>query len=60
MTPETLTAFMARQSLNKKETAEALGIARTTLDGYLSGRHPIPRLVALGCAALSMGLPEHP
>lgn len=55
---------MTRLGYNKSEAAEALGIARTTLDGYLGGstRKPkrIPRYIALACAALAMGLPEHP
>lgn len=57
MTPASLTAWMARQKLNKVETAAALGIARTTLDRYLDGRTEIPKLVALACAAVAHGLP---
>jgi transcriptional regulator with XRE-family HTH domain len=51
MTPSTLSAWMTRLGYNKLEAAEALGIARTTLDRYLSGR-TIPRVVALACYAL--------
>ncbi len=52
MTPETLTAWMIRLGYNKVEAAEALGIARTTLDRYLSGRTAIPKVVELACKTL--------
>lgn len=52
MTPADLTAWMSRLGLSKSGAAERLGIARSTLDRYLSGRMPIPRLVALACSAL--------
>ena len=60
MTPASLTDWMARLGYNKSGAAEALGIARNTLDGYLQGKQPIPKTVALACAALSLGIPEHP
>ncbi len=60
MTPQSLTAWMTRLGLNKVQAASSLGIARSTLDRYLSGGAPIPKVVALACAALAYGLPEHP
>jgi transcriptional regulator with XRE-family HTH domain len=48
---------MARLRLNKSETASALGIARSTLDRYLSGETAIPPVVALACAAIAHGIP---
>jgi transcriptional regulator with XRE-family HTH domain len=50
---------MKRQGLNKSGAAKALGIARNSLQAYLSGAK-IPRAVALACAAIAVGLPEHP
>lgn len=58
MTPATLVTWMERLHLNKSGAASALGISRNTLDGYLAGKYPIPKTVALACAALSYGLPE--
>ncbi len=55
MTPATLTAWMNRLGLNKAQAASALGIARSTLDRYLSGSKPIPKLVELACSALERG-----
>jgi hypothetical protein len=52
MTPSTLTAWMTRLEYNKSEAAEALGIARTTLDRYLAGSVAIPRVVELACEAV--------
>jgi DNA-binding transcriptional regulator YdaS (Cro superfamily) len=48
---------MARQNLNKVETAATLGIARSTLDRYLSGATAIPPVVALACAAVTHKIP---
>jgi predicted transcriptional regulator len=56
MTPQSLASWMARQNLNKVETAATLGIARSTLDRYLSGATAIPPVVALACAAVAEGL----
>jgi transcriptional regulator with XRE-family HTH domain len=52
MTPQTLSAWMTRLGLNKSEAASALGIARTTLDRYLSGKTAIPKVVDLACEAV--------
>jgi len=52
MTPATLTAWMNRLGFNKAQACASLGIARTTLDRYLDGSSPIPRLVELACEAL--------
>ena len=54
MEPPQLQAFMAQSSLNKSGLAKALGISRNTLDGYLNGKHPIPKLVFLACEALAI------
>lgn len=56
MKPASLAAWMRRLDLNKVQASEKLGVARTTLDRYLSGETEIPRYVALACAALSEGL----
>ncbi len=55
MTPTDLAAWMNRLGLNKAQAAASLGIARTTLDRYLSGDKPIPRAVELACSALERG-----
>ena len=53
MTPSTLIAWMTRLGYNKSEAAEALGIARSTLDRYLAGSVNIPKYIELACEALS-------
>jgi len=60
MTPDSLAAWMDRLGYNRTGAATALGISRNTLQAYLEGRQAVPRTVALACAALAMGLPEHP
>lgn len=47
-----LASWQARMKLNKLEISIALGIARNTLDGYLNGSQPIPKYIALACAAI--------
>jgi len=57
MTPASLAAWMDRLHLNKVEASKQLGIARSTLDRYLSGETDIPQVVALACAAIAQGVP---
>lgn len=57
VTPQSLTAWMERLHFNKVEACKELGIARTTLDRYLSGETAIPHVVALACAAIAQGVP---
>lgn len=60
MKPRDLAQWADDLGLNKSGVAASLGIARTTLDRYLSGETPIPRVVSLACAAVSAGLqPYH-
>lgn len=54
MTPASLTAWLTRHDLNKSEAASFLGIARTTLDRYLSGKTAIPHVVRLACNSLDL------
>ena len=56
MTPTSFLTWRQQLGLNKAQAAKALGIARTTLDDYESGRYPVPPVVALACAALRMGI----
>jgi predicted DNA-binding transcriptional regulator AlpA len=60
MTGSSMSAWMDRLHLNKVQAASALGISRATLDRYLSDTMTIPRVVALACSAVAMGLPPHP
>lgn len=52
MSPSDLATWMQCLGLKKAGASAALGIARTTLNRYLSGSEPIPRLVSLACEAL--------
>lgn len=57
MTPASLTAWRNGLHLNKVEAAEALGCSRNALADWEAGKYPIPRYIALACAALSYRLP---
>jgi len=52
MTPNQLTAWMYRLRLNKAGASSALGLARSTLDRYLSGETAIPKYIDLACRYL--------
>lgn len=47
MTPTDLKFWMVNTRRNKALASAHLGIARTTLNRYLSGKTPIPRLLEL-------------
>jgi transcriptional regulator with XRE-family HTH domain len=56
MTPQQLHDWMIRNGLSKADVFRRTGIARTTLDRYLAGTYPIPKLVRLACAAIDAGI----
>ena len=56
MTADDLKTWMTRNNLSKAEVFRLTGIARTTLDRYLDGRSPIPKVVHLACAAIEEGI----
>jgi transcriptional regulator with XRE-family HTH domain len=56
MTADKLKTWMAAQKLTKTDFAALTGIARTTLDRYLAGQQPIPKVVVLSCIAIENGL----
>lgn len=45
-----------RLGVSRAALCERLGIAPNTATAYARGRRPIPRTVALACAALAAGL----
>lgn len=63
MTPDDFRAWRAGLNLTQKQAAERLGISTSQLTNYEAGvnrgsgrRAPIPRTVALACAAVAAGL----
>lgn len=56
MTADDLRSFMDQRAWTKRQTADAFGCSRQTLDNYLSGKHAIPTTFALAAAALAYGL----
>jgi len=55
--PNTITAWRSRLGLTISGAAEQLGCARNSLAAYEAGRTPIPRYIALACAAIAQGIP---
>ena len=43
---------MDRHGLTQMRAADALGLSRRTLNHYLSGAKPIPKIVQLACLGL--------
>ena len=54
MTP--FAAWRARLGLSKSEAAQVLGLSRNSVIAYETGRRPLPRHVALACAAVEGGI----
>jgi plasmid maintenance system antidote protein VapI len=57
MTATDLESFRARMGWNRKTLGAELGISQDRLRRLLDGVQPIPRYMALACAALAYGLP---
>jgi hypothetical protein len=60
MTPASLLAWMERLGLSKSRAASELGMARSTLDRYLSGSATIPRYIELACDAVDAKMGRKP
>ena len=60
MTPTDLQRFVDERHWTRKEFGAALGISQDRLRRMLAGEAPIPRHMALACAALAYGLPPWP
>jgi predicted transcriptional regulator len=57
MKPESLTSWRQRMNWTKTRASAELGLSPNGIAGYESGRWPIPRYIALACAAIAHGLP---
>lgn len=57
MKATSLTILRKRLGHSQRHMAELLGIGRRSLSNYESDATPVPRVVALACAALAFGLP---
>lgn len=60
MTPASLKAWRARHKLSRRAAAEQLGCGERSIRNWEGGVNPIPRYIALACAAISNGLPPMP
>lgn len=60
MIPSDLTAWRKRLGLNKVQAAEAIGCHRNAIADWEAGRQPIPKYIALACAAVEAGITPHP
>lgn len=56
MTAAGFTAWRQLMNLNRTQAAEALGLSRNMPAKYEAGIAPVPRYVALACAALLAGI----
>lgn len=59
MTGAELTEWRKRMKLTKVAAAAALGLGRNSIPRFESGEYPVPKTVALACAAISFGLPPY-
>jgi transcriptional regulator with XRE-family HTH domain len=59
MNPTTLKDWRKRLGLSQRGAADALGLSFRAYQNYESGFRPIPKPVALACAAVALGLKEY-
>lgn len=55
--PADLKAWRERHRLSIRAAAEAIGVAPGSIVNWEAGKYPIPKHIALACAAYSHGLP---
>lgn len=60
MTPADLMQWRATLGISRAEGCRRLGIAPNTWTAYEQGRVPIPRYIALACAAVIRGIAPWP
>lgn len=60
MTPDAFLAWRQRLGLTQTAAAKALGLSRSALINYEHGVRPVPKPVALACAAVALGIREYP
>jgi len=56
MTPADFVSLHQRLGISRAALCRELGIAPNTGTAYALGRKPIPRYVALACAAVALGV----
>lgn len=56
LSPNQLKAWMKRHNLSKAEVFRITGIDTRTLDQYLDGSRPIPKVLHLACMAFDNGI----
>lgn len=57
MTAAEFVAVHERLRISRAELCRRLGLSMATGTAYALGRNPVPRYIALACAALLFGLP---
>lgn len=58
MTNEQLKAWRASKRLSQSELAAKLGLSRDAVSQYERGINPLPKVVALACGLLDLGIEE--
>lgn len=56
MTADDFRLWIETLGISNAEASRRLGLAPNTITAYTKGRWPVPRHVALACAAVSAGL----
>ncbi|MDX6806332.1 helix-turn-helix transcriptional regulator [Terrihabitans rhizophilus] len=65
MAPEQFKAWRAHMKLSQAKAADALGISKGSIEHYEAGKTrdgrpaPVPKTVALACAALALGITSY-
>lgn len=60
MNSDDLIEWRKRLGVSQEAASALLGCGKRSIQHWESGKNAIPKYIALACAAVALGIPEHP